>query len=65
VRQKAEVWAEQFFADTEAIWNERRELLDDVRELAARLATAASTAEGRLPPSEPAERREVSNTRTK
>ena len=65
VRKKAEAWAEQFVADTEAIWNERRELLDDVRELAARLATAASTAEARLSPSKPAERGEVSNTRTK
>lgn len=65
VRQKAEVWADQFLADTEAIWNERRELLDDLRELAARLATAASTAAARRPPGEPAERGDVGNTRTK
>jgi DivIVA domain-containing protein len=65
VREEAEAWAVEFFADTEAIWKERRELLDDVRQLAERLATAASAAAARLPPDKPAERIEVRNTRRK
>ena len=54
-QKKAEAWARQFRADTEAIWRERRELLDDVRELAARLATAVGSATDRLPPGERSE----------
>jgi cell division septum initiation protein DivIVA len=52
VREKAEAWATQFASDTEAVRKERRALLDDVRELAARLAEAASTAAERLPAEE-------------
>jgi DivIVA domain-containing protein len=48
VRERAEAWAAEFSADTDALWNERRALLDDVRELAERLLTAASTAAARL-----------------
>jgi DivIVA domain-containing protein len=59
VREKAEAWASEFSADTKAIWKERRELLDDVRQLAVRLATAAANAATRLPPDEPAGQREA------
>ena len=55
VREKAEAWAREFFIDTEAIREERRELLDDVHQIAARLQTAASSAAARLPPGEPSE----------
>jgi DivIVA domain-containing protein len=65
VREKAEAWASEFFADTEALWKERRELLDDVRELAARLATAASNAVTRVPSDEQPEQAEARNARTK
>jgi cell division septum initiation protein DivIVA len=56
VREKAEAWAREFHADTEAIWGERRGLLDDIRELAARLQTAADNAAARTPSGEPAAR---------
>jgi DivIVA domain-containing protein len=49
VREKAEAWACEFSADTEVIRKERSDLLDDVRELAARLADAVSLAAERLP----------------
>lgn len=65
VREKAEAWAAEFSADTDALWKERRALLDDVRELAERLLTAASTAAARLPPDQPVERAEVRSTRTR
>jgi DivIVA domain-containing protein len=55
VREKAEAWAREFFIDTEAVQEERRELLDDVRQIAARLQTAASSAAARLLPGEPSE----------
>lgn len=59
VRAKAEAWAREFLIDTEAAWGERRELLDDVRQLAARLQKAVTSAAARLPlgdPSKPAEK---------
>jgi DivIVA domain-containing protein len=65
VREKAEAWAAGFSADTDALWQERRALLDDVRELAERLSTAASTAAARTSPDEPVERAEVRSTRSK
>jgi DivIVA domain-containing protein len=65
VREKAEAWAAKFSTDTDALWKERRALLDNVRELAERLLTAASTAAARLPPDEPVERAEVRSTRTR
>jgi DivIVA domain-containing protein len=55
VRERAEAWAREFLTDTEAVWEERRALLDDVRQIAARLATAATRAGARLPPGKPAE----------
>jgi DivIVA domain-containing protein len=44
VREQAESWARDFTADTDAVREERRELVEDVRELAARLTTAAGNA---------------------
>jgi DivIVA domain-containing protein len=44
VREQAETWARDFIADTDAVREQRRALLDDVRELAARLTTAAGNA---------------------
>jgi DivIVA domain-containing protein len=49
IRAKAEAWAREFHTDTEAIQEKRRALLDDVRHIAARLATAATNAAARLP----------------
>jgi DivIVA domain-containing protein len=65
VRKKAEAWASEFFADTEALWKERGELLDDVRELAERLATAAGNAAARVPLENPTEQAEARNMPTK
>jgi DivIVA domain-containing protein len=60
-KQIAELWEEaetslrKLRADTEALWGERRALLDDIREIAARLEAATSTAAARFPSEEPAE----------
>jgi DivIVA domain-containing protein len=64
VRAKAEAWAAEFSVDTDALWNERHALLEDVRELAERLLTAASTAAARLP-DKLDEGAEVPSTRTR
>jgi DivIVA domain-containing protein len=54
-QQIAELWDEaekglrMLRAETEALWGERRVLLDDVREIAARLEAAASAAAARFP----------------
>jgi DivIVA domain-containing protein len=53
--EEAETWLSKLRADTEALWGERRALLDDVREIAARLEEAASTAAVRFPSEEAAE----------
>ena len=45
----------ELHADTEAIRQERRALLDDIRGIAARVQEAASGADARFPPREPAE----------
>jgi DivIVA domain-containing protein len=47
LREEAEAWARELRADTETIWGERRELVDDLREIAARLQKAASDAAAR------------------
>ena len=49
VREQAEGWARDFIADTDAVREQRRALVDDVRELAARLTTAAGDAGRALP----------------
>ncbi len=42
LREEAQAWMHELRIDTEAIWGERRELLDDLREVAVRLQKAAS-----------------------
>src|SRR5439155_25299187 len=54
----AEARMRELHADTEAVWEERGELLDDIRGMAARLEEAAREAAARLPSLEPAERAE-------
>ena len=51
VREQAEAWARDFIADTDAVREQRSALVDDVRELAARLTTAAGNA-ARVPRTE-------------
>jgi DivIVA domain-containing protein len=50
LKEEAETRLRELQADTEAIRTERRELLDDVRELAARVEQAAHGADARFPP---------------
>ena len=54
LREEAEARMREIDADTEAIRKARRDLLDDVRELAARVEEAATGADARFPPQEPA-----------
>lgn len=60
-KQIAELWEEaetslrKLRTGIEALWGERRALLDDVHEIAARLEEAARTAAARLPSEAPAE----------
>jgi DivIVA domain-containing protein len=42
LREEAETWVRALRIDTNAIWGERRDLLDDLRDIAARLQKAAS-----------------------
>lgn len=44
MRKEAETWMRALRIDTNAIWGERRELLEDLRDIAARLQEAASRA---------------------
>jgi DivIVA domain-containing protein len=53
VRKEAEEWADEFLTDTDALWRERAQLLDCIRELAGRLQTAVEDAAARLPLDEP------------
>jgi len=55
LREEAEARMRELHADTEAIRQERHALLDDIRGIAARVAAAASGADARFPPREPAE----------
>jgi DivIVA domain-containing protein len=55
LQQEAEVRMSELHADTEAIRQERSQLLKDIREIAARVEEAASGADARFPPREPAE----------
>jgi DivIVA domain-containing protein len=55
VRRDAEAWADELLTDTDAVLEERRQLLDGLRQLAARLQTAHETATARLPLDEPAD----------
>jgi DivIVA domain-containing protein len=47
LRKEAEAWMRALRIDTNAIWGERRDLLDDLRDIAARLQEAASHAGAR------------------
>ena len=42
LREEAQAWLHELRIDTEAVWGERRELLDDLRDVAVRLQKAAS-----------------------
>jgi DivIVA domain-containing protein len=42
LRNEAEEWLQELRADTETIWSERRELVDDLCEISARLQEAVS-----------------------
>jgi DivIVA domain-containing protein len=53
--EEAETWLRKLRADSEALWGERRALLDDVREIATRLEEAVSNAAARFPSEESAE----------
>jgi DivIVA domain-containing protein len=55
LREEAEARMSELHADTEAIRQERSQLLEDIREIAARVEEAASGADARFPPQEPAE----------
>ena len=55
LREEAEARMRELHADTEAIREQRRLLLGDVREIAARVEEAASAADARFPPPAPAE----------
>lgn len=56
VREEAEARLRELHADIATTWKERRELLDDVRAIAARLEEEAARAAARVPPAAPAER---------
>jgi DivIVA domain-containing protein len=50
LREEAEAWARELRIDTDAIWGERGELLDDLRDIAARLHEATSHRAALQPP---------------
>jgi DivIVA domain-containing protein len=54
-RELAEARMRDLLADTETVWDQRRELLDDIRAMAARLTELASDAVVRVPPRTPGE----------
>ena len=53
LREDAETRLREIQADTEAVWKERRELLDDIRRMAGGLVNAADAATARFPRQEP------------
>jgi hypothetical protein len=53
--RSAEPRLREIRADTEAVWSERRELLDDIGGMASSLLDAATAAAGRFPREESAE----------
>jgi DivIVA domain-containing protein len=57
-RELAEARMRDLHADTETVWEERRQVLDDIRAMAARLGEIASEAAGRFPRREPGEQSE-------
>jgi DivIVA domain-containing protein len=53
LREQAEAQMRELQVDNEVVWEKRREMLDDMRALAARLEEAAGSAAARFPPPEP------------
>ncbi|HEU0247523.1 MAG TPA: DivIVA domain-containing protein [Gaiellaceae bacterium] len=60
LRELAETRMRDLQADTEAVWEERRELLDAIGGMGARLTELASEAAARFPPREPGVQEAVS-----
>jgi DivIVA domain-containing protein len=54
LREEAETRRREIQADTEAVWKERHELLDDIRRMAGGLLDSANAAAARIQRSEPA-----------
>ena len=61
LREEAEARMRELHADTETIQHERGQLLDDVREIAARVEGVASAADARFPPPKAVEQAEEGN----
>jgi DivIVA domain-containing protein len=55
LRDEAETRMREIQTHTEAIWKERRELLDDIRRMASGLVDLANTADARFPLQKPAQ----------
>jgi DivIVA domain-containing protein len=58
LREEAETRRREIQADTEAVWKERHELLEDIRRMAADLVDVTNEAAARIQRSEPAEPQE-------
>jgi cell division septum initiation protein DivIVA len=56
LREEAEARMRELQADTAAVWDDRRELLDDIRVMTVRLQEVAAAAAARFPPQDIAER---------
>ncbi len=52
-REQAEARMRELHAETEAVWNERQELLDEIHRMGARLLEVASGAAARVSPRQP------------
>jgi len=61
LREEAEARMRELQADTEAIQQERNQLLGDIREITTRVEEVASAADARFPPPEAAEQAEGEN----
>jgi DivIVA domain-containing protein len=59
LREEAETQLREIQADTEAVWKQRRELLDDIRGMAGGLVDLADAAAARIQRREPAEPEEM------
>jgi DivIVA domain-containing protein len=64
LREEAEARMRELHADTETIQHERRQLLDDIREIATRVEEEASAADARFPPPEATQQSEEENLRS-
>ena len=61
LREEAEARMRELHADTQTIQRERRQLLDDIREIATRVEEEASAANARFPPPEATQEAEEGN----